>query len=60
MLGGLTYSMFPFVILDYLTLWDAAAAVNALQLVLAATIVAVPVMLIFNLLGYRRLFGRAR
>ena len=59
MLGGLTYSMFPFVILDQLTLWDAAASVDALQLVLAATIVAVPVMLIFNLLGYRRLFGQA-
>jgi cytochrome d ubiquinol oxidase subunit II len=60
MLGGLTYSMFPFVILDDLTLWDAAAASNALELVLAATIVAVPIMLIFNLLGYRSLFGRAR
>lgn len=59
MLGGLSYSMFPFVILDNLTLWDAAASINALQLVLAATIVAVPVMLVFNLLGYRRLFGKA-
>lgn len=59
MLGGLSYSMFPFVILDNLTLWDAAASINALQLVLAATIVAIPVMLVFNLLGYRRLFGKA-
>lgn len=59
MLGGLTYSMFPFVILDNLTLWDAAASVSSLQIVLASTIVAVPVMLVFNLFGYRRLFGRS-
>jgi len=59
MLGGLTYSMFPFVILDNLTLWDAAAAQGSLQLVLAATVVMVPVMVIVNLMTYRGLFGRA-
>lgn len=59
MLSGLTYSMFPFVVLDHLTLWDAAAAQGSLQLVLAATIVAVPIMVIFNLMTYRGLFGRA-
>jgi cytochrome d ubiquinol oxidase subunit II len=59
MLGGLTYSMFPFVILDNLTLWDAAAAQGSLQLVLAATVVVLPVMVIVNLMTYRGLFGRA-
>jgi cytochrome bd ubiquinol oxidase subunit II len=59
MLGGLTYSMFPFVVLDNLTLWDAAAAQGSLQLVLAATIVVLPIMVIFNLMTYRGLFGRA-
>lgn len=59
MLSGLTYSMFPFVILDHLTLWDAAAAQGSLQLVLAATVVALPIMVIFNLMTYRGLFGRA-
>ena len=59
MLGGLTYSMFPFVVLDHLTLWDAAAAQGSLQLVLAATAVVLPIMVIFNLLAYRGLFGRA-
>ena len=60
MLCGLVYSMFPFVILDDLTLWDAASAIGSLRLVLAATVVAVPVMVVFNLLGYRGMFGRAR
>jgi len=59
MLGGLSYSMFPFVILDNMTIWDAASASSSLRLVLAATIIAVPVMVIFNLMSYRTLFGRA-
>jgi cytochrome d ubiquinol oxidase subunit II len=59
MLSGLTYSMFPFVVLDNLTLWDAAAAQGSLQLVLAATVVALPIMVIVNLMTYRGLFGRA-
>jgi cytochrome d ubiquinol oxidase subunit II len=59
MLGGLAYSMFPFVVLDTLTLWDAAAAQGSLQLVLAATVIALPVMVVFNLMTYRNLFGRA-
>ena len=57
MLGGLVYSVFPFVVLDRLTIWDAAAALSSLQLVLSATIVAVPVMLIFNLFAYRSMFS---
>ena len=59
MLSGLTYSMFPFVILDHLTLWDAAAAHGSLRLVLAAALIALPIMVVFNLFTYRNLFGRA-
>lgn len=60
MLCGLAYSLFPYLILDNLTLWDGAADVSSLRLVLAATVVAVPVMLVFNLLGYRTLFGQEK
>ncbi len=59
MLGGLVYSMFPYVILDNMTLWDAAASESSLRLVLAASVVAAPVMVVFNLMSYRSLFGRA-
>ena len=59
MLGGLGYSMFPYIILDNMTLWDAAASESSLRLVLAACVIAAPVMIIFNLMSYRSLFGRA-
>jgi len=60
MLGGLGYSLFPYLILDDMTLWDGAAAVGSLRLVLAAAIVAMPVLVVFNLLVYRSLFGKEK
>lgn len=60
MVLALAYSLFPFLILDELTVWDAAASVNSLTLVLSAATVALPVLLIFNVLGYWRLFVRRR
>jgi cytochrome d ubiquinol oxidase subunit II len=59
MLSGLAYSMFPYVILDNMTLWDAAASENSLLMILAASVIAAPVMIIYNLMSYRSLFGRA-
>ncbi|PLC51483.1 cytochrome oxidase [Pollutimonas subterranea] len=56
-LGGLGYSFFPYLVLDDITIWDAAASVDSLRLVLAATVVALPVALIFNLWVYWRMFG---
>ncbi len=56
-LGGLGYSFFPYLVLDELTIWDAAAATDSLELVLAAVIIALPVALIFNIWVYWRMFG---
>ncbi len=59
-LGGLAYSFFPYLVLDEVTIWDAAAPVDTLRLGLSATVVALPVALIFNLWVYWRMFGRSR
>ena len=56
-LGGLGYSFFPYLVLDDITIWDAAASVDSLRLVLAATVVALPVAVIFNIWVYWRMFG---
>lgn len=55
--GGLAYSFFPYLVLDELTIWDAAAATDSLQIVLVAVAVALPVALIFNIRVYWRMFG---
>ena len=56
-LGGLGYSFFPYLVLDDITIWDAAASVDSLRLVLAATVVALPVALVCNIWVYWRKFG---
>lgn len=56
-LGGLGYSFFPYLVLDELTIWDAAAAPDSLQWILAGVLVALPVALVFNVWVYWRMFG---
>lgn len=59
-LGGIGYSFFPYLVLDDLTLWDAAASVEVSRLMLAALIVASPVIIVFNIWVYWRMFGESR
>lgn len=59
-LSGFAYSFFPYLILDDVTIWDAAASIPSLQLVLSATIVALPVAVIFNVWVYWGMFGVSR
>src|SRR5690606_19427221 len=56
-LGGLGYSFFPYLVLDDITIWDAAASADSLQLILSATVIALPVAVIFNIWVYWRMFG---
>lgn len=60
MLAGLAYSLFPYLILDDMTIWDGTASVESMRLVLSAATVGLPVILIFNLWAYRGVFGKAR
>lgn len=57
LLCGLAYSFFPYIVLDDITLWDAAAPVDVLQLVVVGTLVALPVAFVFNIWVYWRMFG---
>lgn len=56
-LGGLGYSFFPYLVLDELTIWDAAAATDSLGLVLTGVLAVLPVALFFNVWVYWRMFG---
>ena len=57
LLGGLGYSFFPYLVLDDITIWDAAASVDSLRLILSGVVIARPVAFIFNIWGYWRMFG---
>ncbi|ANY17438.1 cytochrome d ubiquinol oxidase subunit II [Bordetella pseudohinzii] len=60
MLAGLAYSFFPYLILDDMTIWDGSGALGSMRLVLAGVVIGVPVVLVFNILAYRSVFGRER
>lgn len=59
-LAGLAYSFFPYLVLDEVTIWDAAASTSSLRLVLSASIVALPVAILFNVWVYWGMFGLSK
>ncbi|MNT74608.1 hypothetical protein D3C72_2134380 [compost metagenome] len=43
-----------------MTLWDGAGALGSMRLVMAGAVVGIPVVLVFNILAYRSVFGKER
>jgi cytochrome d ubiquinol oxidase subunit II len=56
---GLAYSLYPFVVLERLTVWDAAAATDSLLFVLAGVVLAVPAIAFYTIFVYRVFSGKA-
>lgn len=57
--GGLAYSLFPYLLIDRMTFWEAAAAPEALRVVLAGAMVVLPVILAYTAYSYRVFWGKA-
>jgi cytochrome d ubiquinol oxidase subunit II len=57
---GLAYSLFPYVVMDRLTIWEAAAHPSALIFVLAGTLVVLPFIVGYTFYVYRVFGGKAR
>lgn len=57
---GIAYSIFPYVIVGKMTLWQAAAATESLYLIFWGAIVVLPTILIYTLYSYRVFWGKAR
>jgi len=58
--AGLAYSLFPYVVMDRLTIWEAAAHPSALVFVLAGTLVVLPFIIGYTVYAYRVFGGKAR
>ncbi|MGZ5033323.1 MAG: cytochrome d ubiquinol oxidase subunit II [Usitatibacter sp.] len=56
---GLAYSLFPFVVIDRLTIWDAAAHPSALRFLLIGTAIVLPFIVAYTILSYRIFRGKA-
>ena len=56
---GLAYSLYPFVVIDQLTIWQAASSPAALKVILVGVAVAVPAIAAYTVLAYRIFGGKA-
>ena len=57
---GLAFSIFPFVIVDRMTIWQAAAAPKSLSFILAGALIVLPVMAASSAYSYWVFRGKAR
>jgi cytochrome d ubiquinol oxidase subunit II len=55
---GLAYSIFPYVVLDQLTIWQAASSPAALQVILWGACVSVPAIAGYTVFSYRVFRGK--
>jgi cytochrome d ubiquinol oxidase subunit II len=56
---GLAYSLYPYVVLDRLTVWDAAAAPGSLKFVFVGVAIVLPFTVAYTIFVYRVFRGKA-
>jgi cytochrome d ubiquinol oxidase subunit II len=57
---GLAYSLFPYVVMDRLTLWQAASATESLAAIAVGCAFTVPAIIGYTVFSYRVFWGKAR
>ena len=57
--AGLAYSLFPYVVIEKMTIWDAAAHPSALRVVFYGAVVVVPMIAGYTVFSYRVVRGKA-
>jgi len=55
---GLAYSIYPYVVLDRLTIWQAASSPEALKVILIGTCISVPAIAGYTVFSYRVFRGK--
>ncbi|MGE5791125.1 MAG: cytochrome d ubiquinol oxidase subunit II [Bacteroidota bacterium] len=58
--AGLAYSMFPYLIFDRMTIWQAAAARDSLWIVFVGTCLVLPMIVAYTVFAYRVFWGKTR
>jgi cytochrome d ubiquinol oxidase subunit II len=58
--AGLAYSLFPYVVVDRMTIWEAAAHPSALKVILVGVVIVLPFLLGYTAFAYRVFRGKAR
>lgn len=56
---GLAYSIYPYIVIDKLTVWQAASAHESLVVIFAGVAVTLPAIIIYTVFMYRVFWGKA-
>lgn len=57
---GLAYSLYPYIVIDRLTVWDAASAPESLAVIAVGVAITLPAIIIYTIFMYRVFWGKAR
>ena len=57
---GLAYSIYPYIVIDRLTVWDAASATESLVVIGIGVAITLPVIIVYTVFMYRVFWGKAR
>jgi len=57
--AGLAYSLFPFVVIDRMTIWEAAAHPSSLKFMLVGVVIVLPFLVAYTAFAYRVFRGKA-
>ena len=55
---GLAYSIYPYVVIDRLTIWQAASSPAALKVILVGVCISVPAIAAYTVFSYRVFRGK--
>ena len=57
---GLAYSLYPYIVIDRLTVWQAASATKSLMFIFVGVAITLPAIIVYTVFMYRVFWGRAR
>ena len=57
---GLAYSLFPYLVVDRMTIWDAASAPESLKVILVGAVIVLPVIIGYSIYSYVVFRGKTR
>lgn len=57
--SGLAYSLFPYLVIDRITIWQSAAASESLVVILIGTLIVLPAIFGYTVFAYRVFWGKA-
>jgi cytochrome bd ubiquinol oxidase subunit II len=58
--AGLAYSLFPYLVLDRITIWDAASSTDAMRMIAIGAMVSMPATIGYTIFSYRVFWGKTQ